>query len=97
VARKRAELEGRVTEYDERIDAIFEAIRKLMTPPERERKRIGFEVNEPPGMQKGKAGGCESRSVMGTYTIIYVPCFREHEKTIIVKEKTGRRGRNSVT
>jgi DNA-binding PadR family transcriptional regulator len=40
------ELEGRIADHDEQIQAIFEAIRQLMVPPEKERKRIGFEVKE---------------------------------------------------
>ena len=52
LARKLAELEGRMAENDEQILAIFEAIRQLMTPPERERKKIGFEVNEPAAKYK---------------------------------------------
>jgi hypothetical protein len=46
LALKLRELEGRIQDHDEQIVAIFEAIRQLMTPPERERKKIGFEVNE---------------------------------------------------
>lgn len=33
--------------YDEQFGVVFEAIRQLMTPPEKPRKKIGFEVNEP--------------------------------------------------
>jgi uncharacterized protein YjcR len=40
------ELEGRIQEHDEQIVAIFEVIRRLMTPPETQRKKIGFEVKE---------------------------------------------------
>jgi hypothetical protein len=47
LALKLQELEGRIQEHDEQILAIFEAIRQLMTPPERPKKRIGFEVREP--------------------------------------------------
>ena len=54
LARKLAELEERLEGHDEQIVAIFEAIRQLMTPPERERKKIGFEVKEP-GAKYGKA------------------------------------------
>ena len=46
LARKLEELEGRIEAHDEQIVAIFEAIRQLMTPPEKPRKRIGFEVEE---------------------------------------------------
>jgi hypothetical protein len=41
-----AELEEKLGEHDEQIVGIFEAIRQLMTPPEKPRKRIGFEVKE---------------------------------------------------
>lgn len=33
--------------YDEQFQVVFEAIRQLMAPPDRPRKRIGFEANEP--------------------------------------------------
>jgi hypothetical protein len=58
LAFKLVELEERLEGHDEQIQSIFEAIRQLMTPPERERKRIGFEAKEaaaPYG--KGKGGG----------------------------------------
>ena len=41
--RKLAALENK---YDEQFRVVFEAIRQLMTPPETERKKIGFEVKE---------------------------------------------------
>ena len=47
LARKLAELEDKLGQHDEQIQAIFEAIRQLMTPPDRPKKRIGFEVSEP--------------------------------------------------
>jgi hypothetical protein len=43
------EIELRLENHDESIKAIFEAIRQLMTPPEKPRKKIGFEVSEPKG------------------------------------------------
>jgi len=33
--------------YDEQFKVIFDAIRALMAPPEKPRKKIGFEVKEP--------------------------------------------------
>jgi hypothetical protein len=39
---------------NKQIVAIFEAIRQLMTPPERERKKIGF-VNEPAARYRKEA------------------------------------------
>jgi hypothetical protein len=47
LARRLSELESRIGEHDEQIQAIFEAIRQLMLPPERPKKKIGFEVKEP--------------------------------------------------
>jgi DnaJ-domain-containing protein 1 len=49
LAARLKELESRIQDHDEQIQAIFEAIRQLMTPPEKPRKRIGFEVSEPKG------------------------------------------------
>jgi len=46
LARKLAELEQHLESHDEQIQAIFEAIRQLMTPPAKPRKKIGFEVKE---------------------------------------------------
>ena len=43
------EIETRLEDHDESIDAIFEAIQQLIRPPEKPRKRIGFEVKEPKG------------------------------------------------
>jgi hypothetical protein len=49
LAQKFAELERRVGKQDEEIAAIIEAIRQLMTPPEKPRREIGFHVREQPG------------------------------------------------
>ena len=58
LAFKLIELEERLEGHDEQIQNIFEAIRQLMTPPERERKKIGFEVNEAAARcKKGKGSG----------------------------------------
>ena len=46
LARKFADLEKRVGKHDEKIDAILEAIRQLMAPPEKPRREIGFHVRE---------------------------------------------------
>ncbi len=46
LARKLAELEQHLESHDEQIQAIFEAIRQLMTPPAKPRKKIGFVVKE---------------------------------------------------
>jgi hypothetical protein len=45
LAKKFSELEQRVGEHEE-IDAILEAIRQLMAPPDRPRREIGFHVRE---------------------------------------------------
>ena len=46
LAKKFSELEQRVGKHDEEIDAILEAIRQLMAPPDRPRREIGFHVRE---------------------------------------------------
>ena len=55
LGRKLAELEQHLESHDKQIQAIFEAIRQLMSPPERPRKKIGFQVKEPKA-QYGKKG-----------------------------------------
>jgi hypothetical protein len=47
LAVKMAELEDRLKDHDEQILAIFEAIRALMAPPEKPKKKIGFSLKEP--------------------------------------------------
>ena len=42
LAYKLAELERKIEKYDVDIQAIFEAIRQLMKPPEKPRRMIGF-------------------------------------------------------
>ncbi|MDD5205077.1 MAG: hypothetical protein PHS17_06630 [Desulfobacterales bacterium] len=44
--RRLEEVEQRFEDHDEKIEAIFEAIRQLMAPPEKPPKKIGFEVKE---------------------------------------------------
>jgi hypothetical protein len=46
LARKFSELERRVGKHDEEIATILEAIRQLMTPPEKPQREIGFHVRE---------------------------------------------------
>ena len=46
LAVKLRQLERKIEKHDESIEAIFEAIRQLMTPPEKPRKRIGFDIKE---------------------------------------------------
>ena len=40
--------------YDEQFRVVFDAIRELMTPPEKPRRKIGFDIKEPPAAY-GKA------------------------------------------
>ena len=42
LAHKLSELEGKIAQHDEEIQAIFEAIRQLMKPSEKPQRRIGF-------------------------------------------------------
>ena len=46
LARKFSELKRRTDKHDTEIDAILEAIRQLMAPPEEPRREIGFHVRE---------------------------------------------------
>jgi hypothetical protein len=46
LASKFAELEQRVGKHDVEISATLDAIRQLMTPPEKSRREIGFHVRE---------------------------------------------------
>ncbi len=47
LAHQLVDLERRLEDHDEQIQTIFEAIRQLMAPPEKPRKKIGFKVKEP--------------------------------------------------
>lgn len=46
LANKLNDLEHRVSKHDADIQAIFEAIRQLMAPPEKPRRMIGFHTHE---------------------------------------------------
>ena len=46
LARKLSELENHLKDHDQQIQAIFDAIRHLMTQTEKPRKKIGFAVKE---------------------------------------------------
>jgi len=46
LARRFSELERHIDKHDAEIDAILEAIRQLMAPPEKPRREIGFHVRE---------------------------------------------------
>ena len=43
----RRKIEEMEKKYDEQFKIVFEAIAELMTPPERPRKKIGFDIKEP--------------------------------------------------
>src|SRR6478752_1963389 len=47
LAQKFPELENRVGRHDEEIAAIIDAIRRLMSPPKKTGREIGFHVREP--------------------------------------------------
>jgi len=44
LARRLSELERKFEKHDVEIQAVFEAIRQLMTPPEKPKREIGFRV-----------------------------------------------------
>jgi hypothetical protein len=46
LSRKLSDLERKMGNHDEQIQAIFEAIRQLMAPPDTRTKKIGFTVKE---------------------------------------------------
>ncbi len=47
LAQKLVELERKIEKHDTHIQAIFEAIRRLMQPEEKPKRQIGFRVEEP--------------------------------------------------
>ena len=61
LARKLSGLEEHLRGHDKQIQAIFEAIRQLMSPPEKPRKKIGFEVKEPKA-RYGAGGNSEAKA-----------------------------------
>lgn len=46
LSRKLSDLEKKMGDHDEQIQAIFEAIRQLMAPPDTKKKKIGYIVKE---------------------------------------------------
>jgi hypothetical protein len=46
LASRLADLERKIESHDQGIRTLFEAIRQLMVPPEKERRSIGFRVEE---------------------------------------------------
>jgi len=57
LSRKLSDLERKLGDHDEQIQAIFEAIRQLMAPPDKKVKKIGFTARE-----KQKAYGKETKN-----------------------------------
>jgi hypothetical protein len=55
LAQNFSELEQRVGKHDEEIAAILEAIRRLMAPPKKPRREIGFHVREKPPRYRARA------------------------------------------
>jgi len=55
IAGRIREIEAKLEDHDESIDAIFEAIAQLINPPEKQKKQIGFEVKEPKTIYGKKA------------------------------------------
>jgi hypothetical protein len=53
LARKLEEMERK---YDRQFQVVFEAMRRLMAPPEKHRKEIGFKVKERPSKYKIRKG-----------------------------------------
>jgi len=46
LSRRLAELEKRLESHDEQIQLILRAIKQLMAPPEKQPKKIGFQLRE---------------------------------------------------
>jgi hypothetical protein len=51
----RRKVEAMERKYDRQFKVVFDAIRALMSPPEKPRKKIGFQVKEPKA-RYGKKG-----------------------------------------
>ncbi len=65
LARKLAALEKK---YDKQFKIVFEAIAELMTPPEKPRRKIGFDIKEPPAAYgKGKKGNKAAKRSAGRH------------------------------
>ena len=63
---KLKELERRIESHDESIQTIFEAIRQLMTPQEKPRKKIGFDIKE----RRATYGGKRKRGKKGNGSVL---------------------------
>jgi hypothetical protein len=55
LSRKLAELERRLENHDQGIKSLFDAIRQLMTPPEKPRREIGFHAIPKDAASRDKA------------------------------------------
>ena len=64
---KLSDLERKLGDHDEQIQAIFEAIRQLMAPPDKKKKKIGYTVKE---KQKAYSKRAKKKklSVNGSFT-----------------------------
>src|SRR5881397_2859389 len=60
LAQKFSELEQRVGKHDEEIAGILEAIRRLMAPPEKPGREIGFHVRETAPRYRVRTRACSS-------------------------------------
>lgn len=66
LAGKLVELERRIGTHDEQIQAIFEAIRQLLTPPSKPHRQIGFHVKETEmGPRTRRKGARDARAARG--------------------------------
>ncbi len=54
LANKLAELERKIQSHDGEIQAIIQALRQLMTPPEKPKRQIGFRVKDTKSQYKTK-------------------------------------------
>jgi hypothetical protein len=57
-------IERKLGDHDEQIQAIFEAIRQLMAPPDTRTKKIGFTVKE---KQKAYAKGGKKKRTLSNW------------------------------
>src|SRR5215217_998765 len=71
LARKFAELERRVGKHDEEIAAILEAIRQLMTPPEKPRRESDFMI-----AKDGTSSNTESFKALWLTDFSPIACFK---------------------
>jgi hypothetical protein len=63
---KLSELERKIGTHDEQIQVIFEAIHKLMAPPEPKKRKIDFLVEEKPVRYGKRKAAVEAASVLAS-------------------------------